>query len=144
MKQMMLILTAITLAGSLALGTPGKTTKVNEIKATEEKISKWQDGFLKQCQNQVESATELKRSHDYCLCVVQKHHGYLVKKINEDEKIDVEQHLKELLDLYSRAPSASGEDDSDEPSIVDLDIDLVGSCLKAAKPRSAPAKPKKK
>lgn len=135
MKKTMMIFSALMLVSSIALANA--SDKAESVKMVDSQIAKWQDGFLKYCQNQTERATENKRSKEFCLCAIKKHRDFLVKKIDDGEDVDVAQHLKDLSDMYK---NASGSDtDSDEPTIADLDMDLTRSCLK-----SKPAQPAKK
>lgn len=138
MKQIMLIL------GTVIFSTAAAFASADDAKSAKSKIEKWQDRFVNQCQNQYERKSNTKYSKDYCLCIVDSHRDYILGKIKDGDEIDVDQHLKELLDLYQ--PSSSDTDDEDgEPSIFDIDVEFSKKCLekqKGLKARATPAKKK--
>ncbi len=116
-------------------------------KDAQEKIEKWQDGFMNVCQNAFEKEAGAQSSKEYCLCIVDSHKNYILGKIKEGEKIDVDEHLKELKALYqnSSSPVATEDDDeAGEPSMADIDIDLSKACLDKLKSPKAKKEPAKK
>lgn len=138
MKQIMLILGALVFSSAAAFAS------ADDAKSAKAKIERWQSRFVNQCQNQYERNSNTKFSKEYCLCIVDSHRDFILGKIKEGEKIDVEDHLEDLLELYSSSNN-DNDDEDDAPSIFDIDAEFAKKCLekhKASKARATPAKKK--
>lgn len=139
MKQIMLIIGTIIFSSAAALAS------ADDVKSAQTKIDKWKDGFINHCQNQFEKTSGARKSKDYCRCIVDNHREFILTKIKEGEKIDVDQHLKDLLAIYQNGSSKTDDNDNEteEITIVDIDIEFSKKCLeknKGLKARSTPAK----
>lgn len=132
MTMKLIIVSLFLQAGAIdaAFAKSDKSADKATQEAIDAKIASWKDQFMKDCTVKAKSVSKKANALKICECVVTRHRTYILKKSKGEDPVNVEAHLKQLLDVYAaRDIGQTKAADNFEPDMTDLDMDLSATCF---------------